>query len=641
MRKCVQNVASVSKKANVSLTPYHSRRSMIGNLCIPLYSLPLYYAWRRKTHDLEFQHYHSIASARGKNVEVPKGPSNNNDAFDDADVEKVSSVNKDEYYLDNDEDLEKFSFDEYKKMYDSKPMHRVFVGGIIFTSVCGLGSDMGYLPRSAIAGSFSLVFLAICFVNFVLDGSFLRKRRGLRRTRRNTAYLYTCCTTLMAAINALTMLRNASQKIAGELMTSILISIFSVLLIFLWETMAFKAATTETAGPLMFPLYFVIDITQTYLFLAVPFMGGEFWMMLLSQEIMGAFRNCGGYEMALWLGQYMVGLERPFPLNDLHLLEELITIAAVDTVAEALAAFSFFCFLAGAKIVGTNNIACLFEPGNEECSEKVANLGEMAVTLGIVVVSRVFWFLAERIMFRKCVEQVSKSNSSKTVLGKSVRRIKRRLSLIKRTVSGRGINLSHLSDKSYTNKEALSDAKAYILDSIQEDAESWGVAHFSNLCDSTVFMYKAKSKIASCPWTKEELTFRASIILKNCTVEDVIKSDLDDEGTKKNAGDKSEILDAGDLTTLERERVLYQYKSSPFGVMDTDSITIDKVEYLGKGEALLLGVPGSWEGKEEKKGVFRNRGFVYGIHYKDCSPAGVQEGEEERSEERCNEFVPP
>ena len=636
---------------------------MIGNICIPLYSLPLYYAWKRKTQELEEQHYHLIVSARRKNVKDPTETSNDEDELTAADEEKTaSSVNIDDYYNDGDEDLEKFTFEEYHKIYESKAIHRVYVGGIIFTSASCLGSDFGYLPRSVIPGSFSLVFLAICFTNFVLDGSSVRKRWILRRPRRNTAYLYICCTTLLIALNALTLLRDimlesgVSDEEQGtynrigtseiidadsedgandwrEIIASISITMFSILLVLLWETMAFKAATTETAGPIMFPLYFVIDITQTYLFLIVPFMSFKFWTILLCQEIMGAFRNCGGYEISLWYLQHIFGMKRPFPLSDLHTLEELITIAAVDTVAEALAAFSYFAFLIGAKIVGTDNIACLFEPRNDECSENVANLGEMAVTLGIVVLSRVVWFLIERIMFRSCVEKAARSKSSILVHEKSLRRrrasIKKSLSkLVSNTKAG---NLTSLLNENCTNETALSDAKAYILDVLQERSEFWVSCNTSKLCNVTVHQYEGKEKLASCPWKKDSLTFMASVILKNCSIDDVLKSDLDFVGeAKENERISREILDAGDLTTLERERVLYQYNCTPFGMANTDAVIADKVEFLGPEEALLIGAPATWEGKEKNNDAYRNRGFVYGMHYTDCSPIGVKRGEEEQ-----------
>jgi len=50
---------------------------------------------------------------------------------------------------------------------------------------------------------------------------------------------------------------------------------------------------------------------------------------------MGAIRNVGFYEMFLWFIMRPFGSTAKFPLNNLHILEELVTIAAVDTIGEA------------------------------------------------------------------------------------------------------------------------------------------------------------------------------------------------------------------------------------------------------------------------------------------------------------------
>jgi hypothetical protein len=93
--------------------------------------------------------------------------------------------------------------------------------------------------------------------------------------------------------------------------------------------------------------YFIIDVTATYLFISVPLGSWEWISMLLTAEMFGIIRNVGAYEIMAWVPRKLMGDRRPFPLRDQRVLEELVTIAAVDTVAETMAAISFLLFLIG------------------------------------------------------------------------------------------------------------------------------------------------------------------------------------------------------------------------------------------------------------------------------------------------------
>ena len=132
------------------------------------------------------------------------------------------------------------------------------------------------------------------------------------------------------------------------------------------------------------------------------------------------------------------------------------------------------------------------------------NFGELTVTLSIVILSRVFWFLLERALFRYCVESVAKAKSSAVVLGAGVRRLRKSLGGVGRKGSGKipvmrqvrgGIvgrlsSFMKLSSKSrvtddpnekseYTNDDAIADARQYILEVMQSNSEWWKVAMFS------------------------------------------------------------------------------------------------------------------------------------------------------------------
>ena len=78
---------------------------------------------------------------------------------------------------------------------------------MIFSNGVSMAADLTLLPRAAIPGAFSLVFLAVCFTNFVLDTPSFRMKRGLKQVRHSPAYVFTCCTTLIVAINSVTLLR--------------------------------------------------------------------------------------------------------------------------------------------------------------------------------------------------------------------------------------------------------------------------------------------------------------------------------------------------------------------------------------------------------------------------------------------------
>ena len=138
-----------------------------------------------------------------------------------------------------------------------------------------------------------------------------------------------------------------------------------------------------------------------------------------------------------WVFKKLFGIEATFPLNDLPILEELITIAAVDTVTEALAAFLFFSVLAGARIAGVVSIACLFEPISTTSNELSSDLGEMVVTKTIVILSRVVFFLLERSLFRYCVESVARTKSSAVVIKDKVRKLRNSLGKVARFSSGK------------------------------------------------------------------------------------------------------------------------------------------------------------------------------------------------------------
>ena len=126
--------------------------------------------------------------------------------------------------------------------------------------------------------------------------------------------------------------------------------------------MAIKAATLEEIGPVMFPVYFGFDLSKTYLFFHVDFMSPEFWGLLLIREIMGLVRNIGVYDIMSWCVKRCFDSTRVFPLRDSDGIQSLITIAAVDTIAESLACVTFlFIYLGHSFANGGFSFYCLFD----------------------------------------------------------------------------------------------------------------------------------------------------------------------------------------------------------------------------------------------------------------------------------------
>ena len=234
--------------------------SLSGTAINVFITLAHYFVWKKTNSALEEDRYNKLVALKLETKNKAKYPTasdlpptqasqqeeeGENEFGDHDKAINSKKVDEDEYYQEAEEYTPSITLDKYTRMYDSKSMHWVFVGGICFTGLVGMLCDMAVLPRMAIPQSYSLVFLSILFTNFFLDSSFIRKIRGLRRTRRSPAYLFTCCTTLIPAVNALTLLRDTILVSHGALASSISISFFSIILIFLWETMAIKVRLEE------------------------------------------------------------------------------------------------------------------------------------------------------------------------------------------------------------------------------------------------------------------------------------------------------------------------------------------------------------------------------------------------------------
>ena len=74
----------------------------------------------------------------------------------------------------------------------------------------------------------------------------------------------------------------------------------------------------------------------------------EFFSVVVTQEVMGMCRNCGVYDIGIWLGLKVLRMESGiFPLRSVEVLESLATVAAVDSVSEILASLGLLSLVSG------------------------------------------------------------------------------------------------------------------------------------------------------------------------------------------------------------------------------------------------------------------------------------------------------
>jgi hypothetical protein len=76
----------------------------------------------------------------------------------------------------------------------------------------------------------------------------------VRGVRRSPAYLFSCCTTLIVAINSTAFLRDSVLQTHGVVAASLALSVFSSVLMYLWREMAIRAATKLDSAPFLFPI---------------------------------------------------------------------------------------------------------------------------------------------------------------------------------------------------------------------------------------------------------------------------------------------------------------------------------------------------------------------------------------------------
>jgi len=139
-------------------------------------------------------------------------------------------------------------------------------------------------------------------------------------------------TTVLVIVIMLNTIKDAVLDTSGAAAASISVNAAAILFTFLFESLTAKAAALGQNGPFMFPLYFSIDLMNVSILLSVQLFSTEFFFLVLMQEGMGLCRNCGLYDIALYIFKKMARIGNDsFPLKSVAFLEELNTIAAVDS----------------------------------------------------------------------------------------------------------------------------------------------------------------------------------------------------------------------------------------------------------------------------------------------------------------------
>ena len=157
---------------------------------------------------------------------------------------------------------ESLTIEEYTHKHRSTSIHRVFVSFALLAGVVTVACDVAVLQRSWIWVVFGLSFVALVFSNFILDGSYNRRRQQLLEVRHSPGYLYMAMGTIIVAVNVLAFVRNGTATLYGPVAACASITFASFLILFVWESITKKAVTRFDNGPLFLPMMFVTDLTN-------------------------------------------------------------------------------------------------------------------------------------------------------------------------------------------------------------------------------------------------------------------------------------------------------------------------------------------------------------------------------------------
>ena len=184
-----------------------------------------------------------------------------------------------------------------------------------------------------------------------------------------------------------------------------------------------------------FPVFQLLLLTQTFsspsllrinvtILLNVKPFSFEFFTVVMAQECMGLFRNCGVYDIGFWLLYKSLGMDSGvFPLRSVEVLEDLAIIAGVDSVSEILATIALLSLLLGELLpsyIFSGVQPCgMFNPCDEN-GEPGLNIGEVFLTCLLALVFRAFFFCLERSAFKRIMRYASSIEANAQIIANSV-----------------------------------------------------------------------------------------------------------------------------------------------------------------------------------------------------------------------------
>jgi hypothetical protein len=271
-----------------------------------------------------------------------------------------------------------------------------------------------------------LIFFLVLVINFIVDSESRRKKKGLNPVEYNMFYLVFSTSTPWIVTIILVQMRDAVLESGGvnaAAAASLSVNIMGTCFTYLYESLTVKAIKVGLHGPFMFPLYFCIDLMNVSILLSVELFSAEFFMVVLLQEGMGLCRNCGLYDIGTWLCMKALGVGNDvFPLKSVAFLEELNTIAAVDSVSEIMATVGLLALALGEALTS-------FFDGTQPCGSIAVCDGEGNATKStggvfavccVAFLCRFGFFAFERMTFRKVMRVASNIESNAEFMASSV-----------------------------------------------------------------------------------------------------------------------------------------------------------------------------------------------------------------------------
>ncbi|GMH90743.1 hypothetical protein TrVE_jg5997 [Triparma verrucosa] len=345
---------------------------------------------------------------------------------------------------------------------------------------------------------------------------------------------------------------------------------------------------------------------------------------------MGLCRNCGIYDIVMWASMKLFGIgNESFPLKSVALLDELNTIAAVDSVSEMMATLGLLCLTIGEATASSLN-------GEEACGAIVVcdadgvptkSFGGAAAICLAAFVFRAGFFVLERSAFRKIMKNASNIESNALSMAKTVGTLKKATKKPKEApqegVQSRSMSAHlHQVSKSDIKDHANVDVTALINDVVvMMESDNWKHWYFikeSRVSVQRYMKFRGDTSEAHSIYMKLKGSFlsRSTMMLKT-SVAELLEYHLDYLNPAK-------IPEGGSREILEGEgtsrRILHYKVPTPWPLKPLDSVFLELVheyEIDGRRVAHVCCGPCTHPSKPKEKGVVRLDSILFADFYEE------------------------